>query len=95
MKWMLLFALVFFIACQKGKHCENATVYKSEKCGVEWELEFMGERYPADSLPVDLQRHKNKIFLESYRFFDDPRLCACCGYRWLIVEKAEDEMICL
>ena len=96
---MYLFLLAafctFFFSCRRYSHCENALVLKSKKCGVEWEVSFEGKSYPVDSLPKALKRDKNNIFLDSYHFYNDPRLCPCCGYRWLVVERAEDEVICL
>ncbi|MFN2458162.1 MAG: hypothetical protein ABR502_08185 [Chitinophagaceae bacterium] len=35
------------------------------------------------------------IFVHHYRFYDDPRMCACCGYKWLVVQEAVDECIAL
>jgi hypothetical protein len=87
--------LISIFACRRSDHCENATVYKSTKCGVEWEVQFEGQRDPVDSLPESLKRDKNPIYIHQYHFFDDLRMCPCCGYRHLIVESAEDQMICI
>lgn len=90
-----IFILLFLVACKKAVHCENATVYKSAKCGVDWEVQFEGQRYPVDSLPETLKKDKNEIFIMQYHFYDDLRMCACCGYKHLVIENARDEVICL
>ena len=86
---------LFLFACRRSIPCENATVYKSNTCGVEWEIEFEGKRYPAMDLPDALKRDKNRIYLLAYHFYDDPRTCACCGYHYLVVETALDELTCI
>lgn len=87
--------LILIFACRRGTNCDNATVYHSTKCGVEWEVEFEGHRYPVDSLPASLERDRNSIYIMQYHFYDDPRVCPCCGYRHLVVERAEEQMICI
>lgn len=87
--------LISIFACRRGTNCDNATVYHSTKCGVEWEVEFEGHRYPVDSLPASLERDRNSIYIMQYHFYDDPRVCPCCGYRHLVVERAEEQMICI
>lgn len=90
--YFILIPLVF-LSCRKGTHCENATVYQAHLCGVDWEVEFKGTRYPVKDLPDNLKRDRNKISIEAYHFYNDPRLCACCGYEYLVVEEALDELI--
>ena len=96
MRWIILLLIVTGLAvCKRETHCENATVYKSQRCGVDWEVEFEGQRYPVQNLPDDLKRDGNRIYIDSYHFYTDPRLCACCGYTYLVVDSARDEVICL
>ena len=96
MRIFLLLLLVLFFACRRGGiNCDNATVYKPSRCGVDWEVEFSGQRYPVDSLPESLKRDSNSIYVSQYHFYDDPTLCPCCGYRHLVVESAVDEMTCI
>jgi hypothetical protein len=87
--------MIFLLHCSREMHCENAVVYRSQKCGVEWEIELGNQRYPAQDLPQDLQRDGNRIFLRGHHFYTDPALCPCCGYTYLVVEDAVDEAICL
>jgi hypothetical protein len=92
---IIIMLFVSVVACRRTSNCDNAIVYRSSKCGVEWEVEFQGQRYPVDSLPESLKRDKNSIFINQYHFYDDPRVCPCCGYRHLVVESAEEQMICI
>ena len=92
---VLFFLVTAMLACRRQTHCENATVFKSQRCGVEWEIEFNGDRYPAQNLADDLKRDGNRIEIYDSHFFTDPRMCPCCGYTWLVVDKAEDNLICL
>lgn len=87
--------LLLFAQCRRESHCENAVVYRSQKCGVAWEIEWGGQRYPAEDLPQNLQRDGNRIFLNRYHFYTDSTVCPCCGYTFLVVENATDEAICL
>lgn len=90
---MLLMATIL-ITCRRQKHCENATVYKSQLCGVDWEVEFEGKRHPV-KLTDEMKHDRNRIFIESYHFFADPRLCGCCGYTYVVIDSAVDEAVCL
>ena len=96
MRYILLLALTFLLLqCRRESHCENAVVYRSQRCGVAWEIEWGNQRYPAQNLPQNLQRNGNRIFLHSYHFYTDPAVCPCCGHTFLVVEDAADEAICL
>jgi hypothetical protein len=96
MRWILIILLlIIFGGCRRQQHCENATVYKSQLCGISWEVEYEGKRYPVQNLPDNLKIDKNRIFIESYHFYNDPRLCACCGYSYLVIDNASDDAICL
>ncbi len=92
---LIVFMVIIFASCKRQSHCENATVYKSQLCGIDWEVEFEGKRYPVQNLPDDLKRDKNRIGIISYHLYTDSRLCACCGYTYLVVDTAADELICL
>jgi hypothetical protein len=94
MKLRILILILAFASCKKVMHCDNATIFKSSKCGVEWEADFQGERYPVDSLPAALRINNLKIHIEDYHFYSDPQLCICCGYKWLIVENASSGIFC-
>lgn len=93
---LLLLAMTLFLStCRRAGHCENATVYKSKQCGVDWEVQFEGSRYPVQNLADELKRHRNRIEIFQHHFYTDPRLCGCCGYTWLVVDDAIDDVICL
>ena len=91
----IILSLAFSAGCRRESHCENATVHLSKQCGVDWEVEFEGASYPVQNLPDALKRDKNRIEILQHHFYDDPRLCACCGFRYLVVDDATDEAICL
>ena len=96
MRFVFLFFIIIIISsCRRQVHCENAIVYKSQQCGLDWEVEFEGKRYPVQNLSDDLKRDKNRIEIISYHFYTDPRLCVCCGYTYLVIDTAADELICL
>lgn len=96
MRLLLLICVVaLMVSCKRQSHCENATVYKSQLCGIEWEVEYEGKRYPVQNLPDALKRDNNRIFIDSYHFYSDPRLCVCCGYNYLVIDQAYDDLICI
>ena len=96
MRLLLLICLVILVVgCKRQSHCENATVYKSQLSGVEWEVEYEGKRYPVQNLPDTLKKDKNPIFINSYHFYSDPRLCGCCGYTYLVIDQAFDDSSCM
>jgi hypothetical protein len=92
---ILIFLVIIIGSCKRQSHCENATVYKSQLCGIDWEVDYEGKRYPVQNLPDDLKRDKNKIGIISYHIYIDPRTCVCCGYIFLVIDQAADELICL
>jgi len=94
MKLRILIILLVFAGCKKVIHCDNATIFKSSRCGVEWEAEFQGERYPVSNLPADLQIDKLKIHIEDYHIYEDMRMCPCCGGTWLSVDNASSGVFC-
>ena len=94
MKIKILILALALAGCKKVIHCDNATIFKSSRCGVAWEAEFQGERYPVSNLPAALQIDKLKIHIEDYHFFEEPRKCPCCGYKWLIVDKVSTGVFC-
>jgi len=70
MKLRILIILLVFAGCKKVIHCDNATIFKSSRCGVEWEAEFQGERYPVSNLPADLQ-------IDILKIITSMKICGC------------------
>lgn len=96
MRFSLSFCLCLpFAQCRRQSHCENATVYKSNQCGVDWEVQYEGTRYPVQNLSDSLKQNGNRIEIFTRHFYTDPRSCVCCGYTWLVIDDAVDELICL
>lgn len=79
MKYTILITAFFiFSSCNKSKNCTEVTVTLSAPSCSKIGIVINGIKYPTDDLPAQYAVDAKKICIE-YSFFDDYKLCPCCG----------------
>ena len=77
----LIFLITFFIisnGCKKDKSCTEVKVTLSAPSCRKVGVIINGIKYPSDDLPDQYAVEGKKICIE-YFFWDDPKMCPCCG----------------
>ncbi len=78
-RYLFLFIIIgSFFSCSKANKCETAIVtLKSNSC-KKVGLIINGTMYPSDDLPDQYAIEGKEVCLH-YSFWNDPRVCPCCG----------------
>ncbi len=92
MKSILIFPLILFLfsGCKKSSQnkCTNAIVTLTASiCSNHAGVIINGTKYPTEDLTVDQQVEGKNICIE-FTTFEDARLCACCGGKWVHIIKS-------
>ena len=91
MKTASVFLLVFllFCSCKKNDDCTTTTITNSAPgCGG-WGIEVKGTKYPSANIPTQFQYDGIQVCAE-YEFYEDMRLCACCGGTWVNIKSMKE-----
>lgn len=76
-----LFIFTSFFGCKKSTHnCTNVIVTLSAPSCNHVGVIIDGTKYPSDDLPDQYAVEGKHICIE-YSFWDDPKMCPCCGGR--------------
>ena len=76
--FFLLIILGGYLSCSKANKCETAIVtLKANSCNKVG-LIINGTMYPSDDLP-DQYAIEGKVVCLHYSFWDDLKMCPCCG----------------
>lgn len=81
MKSTLLYLIILLtiFGCKKPPgNCTNVTVTLTASSCKHVGVIIKGTKYPTDDLPDQYAVESKHICIE-YSFWDDPKMCACCG----------------
>ena len=88
----ILFAIVVLqtISCTKNNDdCITTTITNSAPgCGG-WGIDVNGRKYPSNNIPLEFQHDGIQVCAE-YEFYEDMRLCACCGGTWANIKSMKE-----
>lgn len=85
--FFLTIALLVF-SCQKEKDCEVVTITSSAPGCDGWGIIVNNKKYPSKNIP-DQFRQDGLTVCAVYGFYDDPRMCICCGGKWADIKTME------
>lgn len=92
MKYLfILFAIVVLqtISCTKHDDCITTTITNSAPgCGG-WGIDVNGKKYPSNNIPLEFQHDGIQVCAE-YEFYEDMRMCACCGGTWANIKSMKE-----
>ena len=93
MKFFFIVLAVFFlqtIGCTKNNSKCITTVITSSApgCGG-WGISINNIKYPSSNIPLEFQHDGMQVCAE-YEFYEDMRLCACCGGTWVNIKSMKN-----
>lgn len=81
---IVLISLGLQTACKKADDNANCTAVTitnaAPGCGG-WGIIVHGIKYPSENIPTEFQQDGLGVCAE-YEFYQDMRMCACCGGTW-------------
>ncbi|MEO6537254.1 MAG: hypothetical protein ABIT07_00040 [Ferruginibacter sp.] len=82
----LFFVLVIFSSCKKDNPaCTRATIIQEKEGCMRWFIKTSTSSYPAGNIP-EAFKVNNLVVCVTYKVYDDPRECICCGGQWADVK---------
>ncbi len=75
---LVLAIFTIFCGCRKDKNCTEVKVTLSAPSCRHVGVIIDEIKYPSDDLPDQYAVEGKKICIE-YSFWDDPKMCPCCG----------------
>ncbi len=82
MRFLILLTISFMVlsGCKKSKDCKEVIVTLSAASCSQIGVILDGIKYPTDDLPAQYVVDGKSICIE-YSFWDDYKMCPCCGGR--------------
>ena len=79
MRYLIILLIVVFVTgCKKNHNCTRAEVTLTAPPCSHVGVILNGTQYQTDDLP-DQYKVEGKIICIEYSFYEDLRLCVCCG----------------